>query len=109
VECSKTFHPLFEGIRAKLQKTALYSTSKHKYQVAVREAFLALEREANKVGLKINENKTKYLIAAGNERTIRDVGQSVAFGDNRICVFGIPGDTEQRHESGDTEENPDCK
>jgi hypothetical protein len=27
----------------------------------------------------------------------------------RICVFRIPGDTEQRRESGDTEENPDCK
>jgi hypothetical protein len=76
---------------------------------------LALEREANKVGLKTNESKTKYIIAAGNVRTIRDVGQSVAFGDffflsrQRICVFGIPGDTEQRRESGDTEKNPDYK
>ena len=49
-------------------------------QAAVRDAYLALEREANKVGLKINENKTKYMIAAGTDRTIRDVGQSVAFG-----------------------------
>jgi hypothetical protein len=31
--------------------------------------------------------------AAGNDRTIRDVGQS---------VFGIPGDTEKRLESGDS-------
>jgi Reverse transcriptase (RNA-dependent DNA polymerase) len=67
-------------------------------QAAVREAFIWLERDANKVGLKINESKTKYMIAAGNERMIRQ----------RICVFGIPGDTEQRCESGDTEENPDC-
>jgi hypothetical protein len=37
-----------------------------------------LEREAAKVGLKINEQKTKYIIAARNDRTIRDVGQSVA-------------------------------
>jgi hypothetical protein len=44
------------------------------------------------------------MIAAGNDRTIRDVEQRVAFG-----VFGIPGDTEQRRESEDTEENPDCK
>jgi hypothetical protein len=49
-------------------------------QAAVREAFLALEREANKTGLKINESKTN-MIAAGNERTIHDVGQSVVFGD----------------------------
>jgi hypothetical protein len=47
-------------------------------QEAAQEAFLALEREANKVGLKINENKTKYMIAVGNGKTIRDVGQSVA-------------------------------
>jgi hypothetical protein len=38
--------------------------------------YLALEREAAKVGLKLNEQKTKDMIAAGNERTIRDVGQS---------------------------------
>jgi hypothetical protein len=43
-----------------------------------------LEREAAKVGLKINEQKTKYLIAARNDRTIRDVGQSVAFGDKHF-------------------------
>jgi endonuclease/exonuclease/phosphatase family metal-dependent hydrolase len=55
-------------------------------QAAVREAFLALEREANKVGLKINESKTKYMIAAGNSRTVRDVGQSVAFGDKTFEV-----------------------
>ena len=46
-------------------------------QAAVRDA---LQREANKVGLKINENKTKYMIAAGTDRRIRDVGRSVAFG-----------------------------
>jgi hypothetical protein len=33
-----------------------------------------LEREAAKVGLKINEQKTKYMIVAQNDRTIRDVG-----------------------------------
>jgi hypothetical protein len=31
--------------------------------------------------LKINENKTKYMIATGADLMIRDVGQSVAFGD----------------------------
>jgi hypothetical protein len=38
------------------------------------------------VGLKINESKTEYVIAAGNESTILDVGQSVAFGDNTYEV-----------------------
>jgi 5,10-methylene-tetrahydrofolate dehydrogenase/methenyl tetrahydrofolate cyclohydrolase len=43
-------------------------------QAVGREAFLALEREVNKVGLKINESNTKYIIAARNDRTICDVG-----------------------------------
>jgi hypothetical protein len=33
-------------------------------QSAVRNAYVALEGEAAKVGLKINEQKTKYMIAA---------------------------------------------
>jgi hypothetical protein len=37
-----------------------------------------LEGEAAKVGLKINEQNTKYMIAARNDMTICDVGQSVA-------------------------------
>jgi hypothetical protein len=45
---------------------------------------LALEIEAAKVGLKINEQKTKYMIAAQNDTTIRDVGQSVAIGDKHF-------------------------
>jgi hypothetical protein len=36
-------------------------------QSAVRNAYLALEGEAAKVGLKINEQKTKYMIAARND------------------------------------------
>jgi hypothetical protein len=55
-------------------------------QSAVRDAPLALEREAAKVGLKINEQKTKYMIAARNDRTIRDVRQSVAIGDKHFEV-----------------------
>jgi hypothetical protein len=46
-----------------------------------------LEREAAKVGLKINEQKTKYMIAGRNDRTIRDVGQSVAIGDKQFEVI----------------------
>jgi hypothetical protein len=55
-------------------------------QSAVRDAYLALEEEAAKVGLKINEQKTKYVTAARNDRTIRDVGQSVAIGDKHFEV-----------------------
>jgi hypothetical protein len=45
-----------------------------------------LVRKAAKVGLKINEQKTKYMIAAQNDKTIRDVGQSVAIGDKPFEV-----------------------
>jgi hypothetical protein len=45
-----------------------------------------LEGEAAKVGLKITEQKTKYMIAARIARTIRDVGQSVAIGDKHFEV-----------------------
>jgi hypothetical protein len=40
-------------------------------QTIVRDDYLALEIEPAKVGLKINEQKTKYMIAARNDRTIR--------------------------------------
>jgi hypothetical protein len=55
-------------------------------QSAVRNAFLAFEIEAATVGLKTNEQKTKYMIAAWNDRTIHDVGQSVAIGDKQFEV-----------------------
>jgi hypothetical protein len=45
-----------------------------------------LEIEAAKVGLKINEQKTKYMIAARNDKTICDVGQRVAIGDKHFEV-----------------------
>jgi hypothetical protein len=48
-----------------------------------------LGREAAKVGLKINEQKTKYMIASWNDRTIRDVGQSVAIGDKYFEVVEV--------------------
>jgi hypothetical protein len=53
-------------------------------QSAVQNAYLALEGEAAKVGLKINEEKTEYMIAVRNDRPTRDVGQSVAIGDNHF-------------------------
>jgi hypothetical protein len=55
-------------------------------QPAVWGTYLVLEIEAAKEGLKINEPKTKYMIAARNDRTIRDVGQSVAIGDKHYEV-----------------------
>jgi hypothetical protein len=55
-------------------------------QSAIRDAYLALEREAAKIGLKINEQKTKYIIAARNDTTIRDVGKNVAIGDKHFEV-----------------------
>jgi hypothetical protein len=45
-----------------------------------------LERKAAKVGLQINEQNTKYMIAAWNDRTVRDVGQSVVIGDKHFEV-----------------------
>jgi hypothetical protein len=43
-----------------------------------------LEGEAAKLGLKIDEQKTKYMIAARNDMTICDVEQSVAIGDKHF-------------------------
>jgi hypothetical protein len=45
-----------------------------------------LEIDAAKVRLKINEKKTKYMIAARNDRTIRDMGQNVAICDKHFEV-----------------------
>jgi hypothetical protein len=55
-------------------------------QSAIQNAYLALEGEAAKVELKINESKTEYMITARNDTTIRDVGQSVAIGDKHFEV-----------------------
>jgi hypothetical protein len=53
-----------------------------------------LEREAAKVRLKIYEQKKKHMIAARNDRTIRDMGQSVAIGDKHFEPR-IPDDTNE--------------
>jgi hypothetical protein len=55
-------------------------------QLAVQLAYLALKEEAARVGLKITEQKTKYMIAARNDRTIHDVGQNVAIGDKHFEI-----------------------
>jgi len=48
---------------------------------AVKEAFLLLEREASEMGLKVNEEKTKYMIAPQNNRFMAQ-HQSVTIGQN---------------------------
>jgi hypothetical protein len=53
-------------------------------QAAIWDAYLTLERKATKIGLKIYEQKTKYMIAARNDRTIRELGQSVAVGNKHF-------------------------
>jgi hypothetical protein len=55
-------------------------------QSAVRNAYLALEIEASKEGLKINEQNTNNMIVAQNDRTIRDVGQSLPIGDKNFEI-----------------------
>jgi hypothetical protein len=83
-QCTLLFNVVLEVIvrPANLQTTGtIYNDDidiVSRSQSAVRDAYLALEREAAKVGLKINEQKTKYMIAARNDRKIRDVGQRVA-------------------------------
>jgi hypothetical protein len=45
-----------------------------------------LEREAAKGGLKVNEQNTNYMIAARNDVTIHNLGQSMAIGDKHFEV-----------------------
>jgi hypothetical protein len=86
-------------------------------QSAVRSGYLALEREAAKVGLKINEQKTKYMIPSRNDRTICDVRQNMAIGDKHVevatelqrriqfanrCFFGLRKHLQSRHLSRQT-------
>jgi hypothetical protein len=52
----------------------------------VHNAYLALEAEAGKNGLKINEKKTKYMLAFGN-KTIFTAGQTVALGNMNFKVI----------------------
>jgi hypothetical protein len=73
---------------------------------AVRDTYLALEAEAAKVGLKINKQKTKYMIAAGN-RTILDAEQFRS--RQQICVLESSCDTEEPCGFGNTTKNLNCK
>jgi hypothetical protein len=58
-------------------------------QSTVRDAYLALEREAAKVGFQINEQKTQYTISTRNDRTIHDVGQEALEAANSSSNLGF--------------------
>jgi hypothetical protein len=76
--------------RARSYRTTSKPTkNRHNLQqrnTTTRIAYLALERETAKVGLNINEQKTKYMIAVRKDRTIRDVGQSMTNGGKHLKV-----------------------
>jgi hypothetical protein len=54
----------------------------------VRDVYLALEAEAAKEGMKVNEQKTKYMVSTRN-RTILNAGQTVAFQDRNFRNFKV--------------------
>jgi Reverse transcriptase (RNA-dependent DNA polymerase) len=53
---------------------------------AVTDAYSRMEREANKIGLQVNEDKTKLLMVAASERTKNLVGSHLTIGDKRFEV-----------------------
>ena len=52
----------------------------------VKEVYLALERAANNVGLRVNEAKTKYMIASKKSHTEHAIGQNISIGDKNFEV-----------------------
>ena len=53
---------------------------------SITDAYSRLEREANKIGLRVNEEKTKFLMVAASERTRNLVGTHLAMGSKRFQV-----------------------
>jgi endonuclease/exonuclease/phosphatase family metal-dependent hydrolase len=53
---------------------------------AVCDAYLKLEKEANRIGLRVNEDKTKFLMVSPSERTKSLVGTHLKVGDKRFEV-----------------------
>jgi hypothetical protein len=53
---------------------------------SITEAYSKMEREANKIGLRVNEDKTKFLMVAASERTKKFVGSHLTIGDKRFEV-----------------------
>lgn len=53
---------------------------------SITDAYTRLEREANKIGLRVNEEKTKFLMVAASERSRTLVGSHLIIGDKRFEV-----------------------
>ena len=53
---------------------------------SITDAYSRMEREANKIGLRVNEDKTKFLMVAASERTRNLVGSHLVIGDRRFEV-----------------------
>jgi hypothetical protein len=97
------FTPVLEAIvrLAKLQTTSRYNFSLmlkistlSAGVLAIRDAYLVLEAEVARIGQKINRQKTKYMIVAGN-RTIIDARRTNCGywrkefrSRQRMCVLG---------------------
>lgn len=55
-------------------------------QRSVSEVFVRIEEAAGKMGLRINEDKTKYMISSKNEARHRQLGQNVTIGNYNFEV-----------------------
>ena len=53
---------------------------------AVTDAYTKMEKEANKIGLRVNEDKTKFLMVSASERTKHLVGSHLKIGDKSFEV-----------------------
>jgi len=53
---------------------------------AIKDAYIRLETEANKIGLYVNEDKTKFLMVRPSSRTLNLVGTHLEIGDKKFEV-----------------------
>ena len=51
---------------------------------AIKDAYMKLETEANKIGLYVNEEKTKFLMIRPSSRTERLIGTHLEIGDKKF-------------------------
>ena len=63
---------------------------------AVAEKYTSLKREAERVGLKVNASKTKYLLAGGTESLRARIGPSVTIDGDEFEVVEDVGDVGQQ-------------
>ena len=98
---TKLFNIALEGVfrRAKLELTGtIFTKSTQLLGFAddidivgrnfrsITDAYSKMELEANKIGLRVNEDKTKFLMVAASERTKNLVGSHLVIGDKRFEV-----------------------